>query len=610
MSDSEGSFAGGATPPSKREELHFVRDLLRGRWRHIVLVHVFLFFQHSPVFLMPILGGLMLDLVVDGGETRVWWLIVYTSIALVLLLQNIPSCVIRQRYLSLVTRGMGRDLRVRICTQLQRLSLHYHNNTSVGKLQAKALRDVEQIELVPGLIANNVFLFVAQCIITVVAVLVRAPGALVFFIVLVPLAVAIQRVFGRRIGDTVHQYRRSLEGMTSRLSDMLTMIPVTRAHGVEEEEIRAVSNKMERVFNEGFRFDRIIAVFGASSWVVMQAVQALFLGGAVYAAFQGWLTVGDVLMFNAFFIGLSNALNALLNTMPQFAQARESLRSVQEVLRSPDIEDYHGKTVIDAPAGHFRFENVTFTYPRSDRHALRSIDLDIPAGSSVALVGGSGSGKSTLISLVLGFIRPTGGRLLLDGRDLAGLDLRSLRRHVGVVTQDTVFFSGTIYENINFGLREANEERATRALRLANALEFVNELPDGIHTRLGEDGIKLSGGQRQRLAIARALIIDPDLIVLDEATSALDVRVRAQVLDLLAGLSARLGLSYLFIAHDLGVVRAIADRVLVMQAGRIVEEGPTARVFDAPAHPYTSALLDASPDLDRALKRRQERNAA
>ncbi|MCC5876326.1 MAG: ABC transporter ATP-binding protein [Candidatus Sumerlaeia bacterium] len=587
MSDAD-RVAGEGTHvvPTKREELQFVRELLHGRWRHIILVHVFLFFQHSPVFMMPILGGLMLDLVVDGGESRLKWLVFYTSISLVLLIQNIPSCVLRQRYLSLVTRGMGRDLRVRICTQLQRLSLHYHNNTSVGKLQTKALRDVEQVELVPGLMANNVFLFAAQCVITVIAVLFRAPGALVFFIVLVPLAVAIQRVFGRRIGDTVHQYRRSLEGMTSRLSDMLTMIPVTRAHGVEEEEIRAVSSKMDRVFNEGFRFDRIIAVFGASSWVVMQAVQALFLGGAVYAAFQGWLTVGDVLMFNAFFIGLSNALNTLLNTLPQFAQARESLRSIQEVLRSPDIEDYRDKKQVDTPAGHFRFEKVTFVYPRSERHALKNVDLDIPAGSSIALVGGSGSGKSTLISLVLGFIRPTGGRLLLDGRDLAGLDLRSLRRHVGVVTQDTVFFSGTIYENINFGLREANEERASRALRLANAWEFVAELPDGIHTRLGEDGIKLSGGQRQRLAIARALIRNPRVLILDEATSALDVESEELVQNALNRVMRNR--TTFMVSHRLATVRH-ADRIVILERGHITHMGSHGELMEGDNF-YSSAV--------------------
>lgn len=567
-SGQDGQGGGGAL--TAREELGFVRELLHGRWRNVFLLHLFLFFQHSPVFLMPILGGLMLDLVVDGGESRLWWLVFYTSTALVLLIQNIPACVLRQRYLSLVTRGMGRDLRVRICTQLQRLSIHYHNNTSVGKLQTKALRDVEQIEMVPGMIATNVFLFAAQCVITVIAVLFRAPGALVFFIVLVPLAVAIQRMFGRRIGDTVHHYRRSLEGMTSRLSDMLTMIPVTRAHGVEDVEIEAVRRKMDKVFDEGFRFDRIIAVFGASSWVVMQAVQALFLGGAVYAAFQGWLTVGDVLMFNAFFIGLSNALNQLLNTLPQFAQARESLRSVQEVLRSPDIEDHQGKPVVTSPAGAFQFENVSFVYPRSDRHALNNIDLDVPAGTSIALIGGSGSGKSTLVSLVLGFLRPTGGRVLLDGRDLAGLDLRSLRRHVGVVTQDTVFFSGTIYENINFGLRETGEERATRALKLANAWEFVEELPEGIHTRLGEDGIKLSGGQRQRLAIARALIRNPRILILDEATSALDVESEALVQEALDRVMRNR--TTFMVSHRLATVRH-ADMIVILERGRIVHAG-------------------------------------
>lgn len=553
-----------------RKELAFVRDLLRGRGRHLFLLHLFLLFQHSPVLLMPVLAGLMLDLVTLEEGNRLFWLGVYASIALFLVLQNIPSCILRTRYMSLVARGVGRELRIRICTQLQRLSLHYHDNTGVGRLQTKALRDVEQIEVVPSLIASNVFLFIVQVLITIVAVLIRAPWALVFFFILVPLAVGVQRIFSRRIRETVHHYRRSLEGMSARLIDMLTMIPVSRAHAVEDEEIQSVRHKMDDVFQEGFRIDRIMAIFGSSAWVVMQVSQTLFLTGAVYAAFQGWISVGDVLMFNAFFIGLSGSLNMLMNTFPQFAQARESLRSILEVLDSPEVEDHSGKPPFRLIKGHFEFQNVTFAYPRSRDHALRDVTLDVPAGSSIALIGGSGSGKSTMISLVLGFLRPGSGRILLDGLDLSTMDLRTLRQQVGVVTQDTVFFSGTIFENINFGQKEANEERVIRALQLANAWEFVNELSQGIHTVLGEGGVKLSGGQRQRMAIARALIRNPRILILDEATSALDVESEALVQEALNRVMKNR--TTFMVSHRLSTVRH-ADRIVILEKGGVLHMG-------------------------------------
>ena len=201
---------------------------------------------------------------------------------------------------------------------------------------------------------------------------------------------------------------------------------------------------------------------------------------------------------------------------------------------------------------------------------MQEVHLDIAPGETIAFVGQSGSGKSTLLNLVLGFVRPTSGRILLDGEDMEQLDLRSVRKHVSVVPQESVLFEGTIHDNITYGLPHVPDERVTAALTVANAIEFVSALPDGWDTIVGERGARLAGGQRQRLAIARALIRDPRILLLDEATSALDAESEELVKQALAKLMR--GRTTLVVAHRLSTIRE-ADRIVVLENGRIIEQG-------------------------------------
>ena len=221
-------------------------------------------------------------------------------------------------------------------------------------------------------------------------------------------------------------------------------------------------------------------------------------------------------------------------------------------------------------AGAVAFDHVTFRYPDSASDAVRNLSLTVTPGETVAFVGSSGSGKSTLLNLALGFLRPTSGRLLLDGVDAATLDLRTYRRAVSVVPQESVLFEGSVRDNITYGLGEVSDARVWRALVDANAAEIVENMPDGWDTVVGERGARLSGGQRQRLAIARALVRDPRLLLLDEATSALDPESEALVKEALARLMV--GRTTLVVAHRLSTIRS-ADRIVVLEAGRVVEVG-------------------------------------
>jgi len=356
--------------------------------------------------------------------------------------------------------------------------------------------------------------------------------------------------------------------MSTHLSEMVTMMPITRAHGLEEHQLQSVENGIGGVFQKGVHFDKLTALFHAVNWVLMGVMQILFLGGSMYACFKKHITIGDVVMFNSFFLALSGSLASLLTFVPQLLQTRESLDSVIEILSAPDLEENSGKSRYENIAGEFKFEDVSFKYPGSSNHAIKDISLFVEAGKSLAIAGPSGGGKSTLLALLLGFVRPDSGRIILDGRDMMNMDLRSYRQNVSVVTQEPVFFSGSILENVAYGGYDVSRDLAISALTQANAMEFVEMLPDGIDTRLGVSGVRLSGGQMQRLAIARAIIRDPKVLILDEATSALDMD--SEILVQRAIDNVMKGRTTFIVAHRVSTVKN-ADRIAILDKGRIVE---------------------------------------
>lgn len=275
-------------------------------------------------------------------------------------------------------------------------------------------------------------------------------------------------------------------------------------------------------------------------------------------------------MYQGFFNTITSSVNGLINIYPQLTRGLESLRSIGEILASSDFEHNKGKKAVTDIQGRFSFQDVYFAYPSGNAAAIRGINLEVAPGECIAFVGESGAGKSTLLNLIIGFYRPTAGHILLDGEDMENLDLRTYRRHLAVVPQNTILFSGTIRENITYGLPSVTDEQLNQALEAACAKEFIDRLPEGLDTRIGEHGGKLSGGQRQRIAIARALIRDPKVIILDEPTSALDLISEAQVKTALKALIK--GRTTFIVAHRLSTIRD-ADRIAVIKNGTIVEIG-------------------------------------
>ncbi|MFD4232391.1 ABC transporter ATP-binding protein [Streptomyces sp. NPDC058545] len=544
--------------------------LLRPDRRRIAVAAAVFVVKHSPVWLLPLITANIIDVVVQHRPERELWLNAGTLLCVLLL--NYPMHLLYVRCLGGSVRRMGTALRDALCRRMQQLSIGYHSRTSAGVLQAKVVRDVESVEQMVQQSADMGLAAVITMIGGLTVIAVRVPSFLPVFLVVVPAAALLVMRLRARLRSHNESFRQEVEQLSARVSEMTSLIPITRAHGLERTALGRVDGSLRQVFTAGLRLDLLNGRFGALAWILLNSLGVACLAGSALVAYHGWLpiTAGDVVMLSAFFTTLTGSMTTLLSLAPIISKGLESVRSAGEVLQAPDLESNAGKDRVDEVQGRIDFEGVGFGYEGVDSPAVEDFTLSARPGETVALVGASGAGKSTVLNLLIGFIRPTSGRILLDGTDMATLDLRSYRRFLSVVPQESILFEGTIRENVTYGMGETDEHTVRQALRDANALDFVEDLPDGLSTVVGERGARLSGGQKQRLAIARALIRNPRVLILDEATSALDTRSEALVQEALARLIH--GRTVFVVAHRLSTIRA-ADRIVAMDRGRIAEVG-------------------------------------
>ncbi|SEC18296.1 ABC transporter ATP-binding protein [Microbacterium hydrocarbonoxydans] len=550
-----------------------VRSVLRlvGRrpWRLTFAITAFAI-KEIPLWFLPVITAAIIDVVAsDGDVTEVLW---WFALAALLLLQNYPNHIIYTKNFMTVVRDLGADLRNALTARLQSLSIGYHTRMSSSIVQTKVVRDVENVELMLQQVTHPLLSSTMVMLGALGMTAVTVPQFLPVYALAVPIAIGIRYGMRKRSQRRNEVFRREIETLSARVGEMASLIPVTRAHGLEETAIDRVAGGADGVRRAGLDLDLLNGRVASVSWVAMQLLSVACLMLAAVCALTGFLpiTPGEVVMLSSYFTLLTGGLTQLLMLIPVGARGIESVRSIAEVLQEPDIEQNSGKRVVSAVSGEIVLESATHRYADADDDALIDIDLRIAPGETVAFVGSSGSGKSTLLNLVLGFVRPTSGRILLDGNDMQDLDLRTVRRSISVVPQESVLFEGSIFDNIAYGMPDLTPDRVERALRAANAWDFVQEQPQGWDTVVGERGARLSGGQRQRLAIARALVRDPRILLLDEATSALDPESEGLVKEALERLMR--GRTTLVVAHRLSTIRQ-ADRIVVLERGRIVEQG-------------------------------------
>ncbi|MFD8722637.1 ABC transporter ATP-binding protein [Streptomyces sp. NPDC059629] len=526
--------------------------------------------KHSPAWLTPLITANLIDIVV--AHRPLGDLVSNAVVLLVVLALNVPLHLLYVHWMYGAVRRTGHRLRSQLSTRLQQLSIGYHTRQSAGVLQTKVINDVGNVEQALRQSADTGFAALVTLVGALVVIAVRAPVFLPAFLLVTPAVALLVRRLRLRMGDQNRLARIETEHLSTRVAEMITLVPITRAHALEDTALERVDEALDRQLHGHRKLDLVNGRFSALSWMVFNSVNALCLLAAVSAAYAGVLdvTVGTVVMLGTYFSYLTGAVAGLLGLTPLISKGMESLASLQEVFAEPELELSDGKPAVEAVAGHVEFKGVGYTYPDETRAAVQDVSFSCEPGGITALVGPSGVGKSTVLSLLMGFLRPQEGSILLDGQDLAGIDLRSYRRFLSVVPQESVLFEGTVRENVTYGLPGVSDQAFREALRDANALEFVERLTEGADTVIGDRGARLSGGQKQRLAIARALLRDPKVLILDEATSALDARSEAEVHASLVRLAR--DRTVLVVAHRLSTIRQ-ADQIVVMDNGRVTEIG-------------------------------------
>jgi len=409
------------------------------------------------------------------------------------------------------------------------------------------------------------------------------------FLVCIPLAVFLRNIFAKKMREYSRNFRKNVESTSAAVMDMIELVPVSRAHALEDYEVKKITNNVVEVAKSGYKFDYIQNLFGAAQWAVLVFFRVLCLIVTGIMAYNGLITVGAVTLFQNYFGNIVSQVSSIMNLLPTFAKGTEAINSIGEILCEDDIEDNNNKYKINKLNGEYKFEKVHFKYDDATP-VLNGLDLTIKKGETIAFVGESGAGKTTIMNLIIGFNMATGGKITVDGRDIKELDLHHYRKHISVVPQNTVLFSGSIRDNITYGSRNISEKQLANAIKMARLESVIENLPNGLDTSIGEHGSKLSGGQRQRISIARAIIRNPSVIIFDEATSALDSETEREIQKAIESLSE--GRTTFVVAHRLSTIRN-ADKIAVMKNGVCVEFGSYNELMEKKGEFYALKALQS-----------------
>lgn len=554
----------------KGHPMQILLGLYKGNYHKFFLAVIFFFIKHAPVWVLPIVTANIINDITSGSPETYQNIIIQAMIMIVLVALNIPMNYMYTRYKSLATRYAETGLRRALVRKLQQLSISYHKETQSGRLQSKIMRDVEAVETLSTQMFLSILNIALNIAIALIVTINKSLVVFIFFLLTTPIAAATMVFFRNVMKKRNNEFRKEMEETSARVMEMVELIPVTRAHALEEEEVQKMSGQLFTVAEKGYRLDVIQSLFGSVGWAIFQIFQVVCLGFTGFLAIKGTVMPGDITLYQSYFATIVSQVSSLMSLIPTIAKGIESVNSIGEVLLEDDIEQNEGKEIIKDIYGEFDFKDVTFRYNNIDRPVLHNLNLHVDKGETIALVGESGAGKSTILNLVIGFNQVNSGEVLIDGHNMKDIDLRSYRKHLAVVPQTSILFSGTIRDNITYGVDNVDEATLDEIVKAANLTDLINSLPDGLDTMVGEHGGKLSGGQRQRISIARALIRNPKVIVLDEATSALDSISEKLIQEALNNLTK--DRTTFIVAHRLSTIKD-ADKIAVIADGHCVEYG-------------------------------------
>lgn len=477
---------------------------------------------------------------------------------------------VQDMYMAKVALRVAFDLRKEVYSHLQKLDLSYFETAKAGDLSYRLTEDIDRV----GEVVNKVFHDFIPCSLQLLAI----PIYMIYLnwqltlatVIVAPLMGILIGWFGERLRKYSLKSQNRVSGLSAILTEVFSGIRLVQAFAAENYEIARFGNEAERSFQAKYSADRLKAVqIPIVGFLEAVSAISLLMVGA-WQISQNNLTVGEFFSYLTAAALLIDPIGHTTNNYNEFKQGEASVDRVFELMAiQPIVVEKPNAIALPLVKGLVEYRHVSFAY-KPGESVLKNISLLVLPGEAIALVGASGAGKTTFVNLLPRFYDPEAGQVLIDGVDIRDVKLHSLRRQIGIVPQETVMFSGTIAQNIAFGQNYFDMEAVAAAAKVANAHEFINQLPEGYYTWVGERGVNLSGGQRQRIAIARAIFLNPQILILDEATSALDSESEALVQEALERLMHNR--TVFIIAHRLSTVRR-CHRILVLEGGEVIESG-------------------------------------
>ncbi len=584
--------------PTKRKR--YLREYGKWLWPFhgtIVAILLLALFSVAAGMVLPLVTKHIVDEILPNASlsagaklTRLLW-VCGAMLALLLLTQVLDT--IRWYMMALLNAKVIFRLRQRLFERFLRLPLSDLSELKSGGIVSRLSQDTDKVTGMVQMAVITPGVALIRVLLTVAVLIVLSWQMALIAGLMIPPIVLINLLYIQRVRPIYRTMAEQREHIDARVTETFGGIRVVRAFRRERREERDYAVAHHTIIRKNLLAERLQLVVNAGWGLLIPATTLAIVGFGGYLAIEGRGTVGDIVAFQMYALMLLHPVSLIVNSYSSTQQALAALERVFDILERPQEKpDVAGAVEAPTPIRDIRFEGLSFEY-RPGLRVLHDIDLTVPAGSTVALVGPSGGGKTTLTDLVARFHDPTVGAILVNGVDLRSMRLASYRDKLAIVPQETFLFDGTVRENIAYGRRNAPNDGILDAARRANAMEFIDRLPERFDTLIGERGVKLSGGQRQRISIARAILADPEVLILDEATSNLDTEseqlIQASLVDLFATRTT------FVIAHRLSTVTH-ADIIVVLDQGRIVELG-------------THAELMGSDGLYRDMVERQHRFA-
>ncbi|MBP3814109.1 MAG: ABC transporter ATP-binding protein, partial [Butyrivibrio sp.] len=472
----------------KGKPLMILIGLYKGMYSNFFWSTFFYIIKHSPVWVLPIVTANIINSVTNADPNVYRIIALDAALMVFLLILNVPMNQLHIHFRSRAVRKVEAGLRSALVHKIQVLSIPHQKEMLSGRLQSKIIRDVESVETLSDQLFVSLINIFINVIVALSVTISKSIIVFLFFLFTVPIAAVLVVSFKKPIKKHNQKFRKEMEETSAKVMEMVQLVPVTRAHGLENEEINRMDTQVDLIAQAGYSLDIIQGQFGAVSWAIFQIAQVLCLTFTAVLSVTGKVQVGDVVLYQSYFTTIVGQISSLLTLLPIISKGLESVTSIGEILESPYVEDTEGKSDIGPLKGEFDFENIGYAYPDSQDEIISGLTFHVEPGETVAFVGESGAGKSTIMNLLVGFGMPSSGRLLIDGRDIKDISLQSYRRQLAVVPQNTILFSGSIRDNILYGTNDISEEKLDQVIEEAGLKSVIDKLPAGLDTVVGEHG--------------------------------------------------------------------------------------------------------------------------